>query len=254
MNAIQNNAYSKNWRTLGEQIGKPKSVLCVSAHWLTDGTQVTANEKPKTIHDFGGFPNELYQVQYPAPGNPPLARHVAELLELKINGMTDEWGLDHGAWSVLKHLYPEADVPVVQLSLDVNKSASAHVEIAQKLAPLRKEGVLILASGNVVHNLGLMNWMEDAPVPEWARRFDHTVAESIQSGNLDSLIHWETLTPDGARAHPSPDHYWPLIYAMALREKTDQISFPVTGFQHGSISMRAVIAGSSVRASAPEAI
>jgi 4,5-DOPA dioxygenase extradiol len=247
MNAIKNNAYSKNWRTLGEQIGKPKSVLCVSAHWLTEGTQVTANENPKTIHDFGGFPGDLYQVQYPAPGNPTLARHVAELLELKINGLTDEWGLDHGAWSVLKHLYPDADVPVVQLSLDVNKSASAHVAMAKKLAPLRKDGVLILASGNVVHNLGLMNWAEDAPVPEWARRFDQTVVESIQSDNLDSLIHWETLTPEGARAHPSPDHYWPLLYAMALREKTDQVSFPVTGFQHGSISMRAVIVGSSER-------
>lgn len=240
MNAIQNSGYSKAWRALGETLGKPKAVLCISAHWLTEGTQLTSNDKPKTIHDFGGFPDELYQVQYPAPGNPTLARHVADLLDLGKNALTQEWGLDHGAWSVLKHLYPEADVPVVQLSLDMKKSASAHVEMAKKLAPLRKEGVLILASGNVVHNLGLMNWVEDAPVPDWAKHFDQAVADSILSDNLNSLIRWETLTPEGARAHPTPDHYWPLLYVMALREKTDQVSFPVKGFQHATISMRAI--------------
>ena len=165
---------------------------------------------------------------------------MADLLDLRKNALTDEWGLDHGAWSVLRHLYPEADVPVVQLSLDVNKSASAHIELAKKLAPLRNEGVLILASGNVVHNLGLMNWAEDAPVPEWARNFDQVVADSIQLNKLESLIHWETLTPEGVRAHPTPDHFWPLLYAMALRENSDQVAFPVTGFQHATISMRAV--------------
>lgn len=245
MNAIKNNGYSKAWRSIGKQLGKPKSVLCVSAHWLTEGTQITSNEKPKTIHDFGGFPEELFQVQYPAPGDPSLAKLTAALLGVGEKALTEDWGLDHGAWSVLRHLYPQADVPVVQLSLDVNLSESAHVALAKKLAPLRNEGVLILASGNIVHNLRLLNWTDDAPVPEWAKEFDQAVEKAVGENNIDRLIHWNKLTPAADYAHPSPDHYWPFLYAIALRNSEDRISYPITGFQNSTISMRGVLISSN---------
>lgn len=241
MNAISDNVYSNTWRALGEKLGKPKAILCVSAHWLTEGTQITANEKPRTIYDFGGFPEALYKIQYPAPGDPKLARRTADLLGLGERALTEEWGLDHGAWSVLRHLYPNADVPVVQLSLDVNLSEEAHVSLAKKLAPLRDAGVLILASGNIVHNLRLLNWTDNAPVPAWAKEFDHAVEKTVGENNIDPLIHWNKLTPTALNAHPSPDHYWPFLYAMALRNFGDTVTFPITGFQNSTISMRAVL-------------
>lgn len=245
MNAVRDTRYSTAWRTLGESLGKPSAVLCISAHWLTQGTQITSNEKPKTIHDFGGFPEELFQVQYPAPGAPSLAKRSAALLGVGEKALTEEWGLDHGAWSVLRHLYPQADVPVVQLSLDVNLSESAHVALARRLAPLRNEGVLILASGNIVHNLRLLNWTENAPVPEWAKEFDQAVEKAVGENSMDRLIHWNKLTPTASHAHPSPDHYWPFLYAVALRNSGDKISYPITGFQNSTISMRGVLISSN---------
>ena len=240
MNAVRETPYSQAWRALGEKLGTPSAVLCISAHWLTQGTRITSNRNPRTIHDFGGFPEELFQVQYPAPGDPNLARRTAELLGLGKNALTEEWGLDHGAWSVLRRLYPSADVPVVQLSLDANRTEADHMALGQKLAPLRRENVLILASGNIVHNLRFLNWSDVGPVPEWAREFDQAVAHAVLENKPEKLIRWDLLTPTARQAHPSPDHFWPLLYAMGLREPSDQLTFPVEGFQNSTISMRAV--------------
>lgn len=243
MNAIEDSLFATAWEDLGRALGKPRAVLCVSAHWLTRGTFLTGNPRPRTIHDFGGFPPALHEVQYPAPGDPALAEKTAGLLGLGAGAVTDKWGLDHGAWSVLRRLYPAADVPVVQLSLDVALSAAGHWALAERLAPLREEDVLVLASGNTVHNLGEFSWAAEAPVPDWARQFDGAVAQALRGRDREALVAWESLTPQARRAHPTPDHYWPLLYAAALCRPGDALVFPVEGFQHGTIAMRAVRAG-----------
>ncbi|MBK7544335.1 MAG: 4,5-DOPA dioxygenase extradiol [Elusimicrobia bacterium] len=242
MNVVGDNAAARAWARLGRALGKPRAVLCVSAHWLTRGVFLTGNARPRTIHDFGGFPEALYQIQYPAPGDPALARRTAGLLGLGAGAVTDDWGLDHGAWGVLRGMYPGADVPVVQLSLDERRSERAHWDLGRRLGPLRREGVLIVASGNIVHNLGRIVWAEDAPVPDWARDFDAAVADAVRAGRGESLADWRSLTPTAGHAHPhpTPDHFWPLLYALALREGDEPVTFPVEGFQNGSISMRAV--------------
>lgn len=243
MNVVGDNPATRAWARLGRALGKPRAVLCVSAHWLTRGTFVTGNPRPRTIHDFGGFSEELYRVQYPAPGDPALARRTAALLGLGSSAVTEEWGLDHGAWGVLRGMYPDADVPVVQLSLDTTLTESDHAALARRLRDLRREGVLIAASGNVVHNLGRIVWAEEAPVPDWAAGFDKAAADALGAGDLDALAAWRSLTPTAALAHPTPDHWWPLLYAAALREKSEPLNFPVEGFQNGTISMRAVRIG-----------
>ncbi len=243
MNAIGETVYSKAWRKLGEDLGRPKAVLCISAHWLTQGSRLTAQKTPKTIHDFYGFPEALYHVRYPARGDRPLAARVADLLGLSSDALTEDWGLDHGAWSVLVHLFPKADVPVVQLSMDPNATPVDHVNLSQRLAPLRDEGVLILGSGNVVHNLGLLSADPQAPPPAWAIAFDRAVHESAVRGDLEALTRWESLTPDARLACPSLDHYLPFLYVLALRRPGEPASFPVEGFQHGTISMRSVRVG-----------
>lgn len=242
-NVVADNPVTRAWARLGGVLGKPRAVLCVSAHWLTRGTFLTGNLHPRTIHDFGGFPQELYDVQYPAPGDPALARRTAALLGLGSGAVTEEWGLDHGAWGVLRGMYPAADVPVVQLSLDAGLSESDHAAMARRLRELRRENILIVASGNVVHNLGRIVWSEDAPVPEWAATFDSVAAAALRRGDLDALVAWRSLTPTAPLAHPTLDHWWPLLYAAALREKGEPLSFPVEGFQNGTISMRAVRVG-----------
>jgi 4,5-DOPA dioxygenase extradiol len=244
MNAIEDNPWARAWSALGSTLPRPKAVLSISAHWYLPSTAVTAAPQPRTIHDFGGFPRELFGVQYPAPGAPALAKRVSELLAPIPVDMDEEWGLDHGTWSVLIHVFPEADIPVVQLGIDETRTASWHFEIAKRLAPLRDEGVLIMGSGNIVHNLHSYSWGERAAKPyEWAVRFETMAREQLLAGNFAPLIDYEALGRDAILAAPTPDHYLPLIYVLAQHRPGEEIHFPAEGFDGGSISMLAVRLG-----------
>lgn len=241
MNALAENAYTTAWRALGIAMPRPKAILSISAHWFVPGTGVTVSTSPRTIHDFGGFPAELYQVRYPAPGHPGLARRVQELLEPLPVQLDREWGLDHGTWSVLCHLYPDADVPVVQLSIDEARPAAFHFEIGRKLAPLRDEGVLIVGSGNIVHNLHTYGWGRHVIDPyDWAVVFEQRAKELMMAGDTRPLIEYETLGREAMLSVPTPDHYLPLLYVLGSRQQSDLITFPVEGVDGGSISMLAV--------------
>jgi 4,5-DOPA dioxygenase extradiol len=238
-NALENNPATKTWEKLGRDLPRPEAVLCVSAHWITPGTQVLASVKPKTIHDFQGFPQEMYQVQYPAPGAPKLAGELAG--ELKIPA-SEDWGLDHGTWSVLKHLYPKADVPVLQLSLDQGKTFGEHLELGRRLQPFREKGVLILGSGNLTHNLRQIVWDHDAKPVDWALEFDGKAQAALQE--RDEVF----LTDPGAwgkglfrQAHPTADHYVPLLYALGASTEGDRLTYPYEGFEYGTLSMRMVL-------------
>ena len=243
MNALERNRYTEVWRRLSESVSKPKAILSVSAHWYTRSTAVTAIESPRTIHDFGGFPQELFEVQYPAPGDPALAARVRELLA-PVNVQLDKtWGLDHGTWSVLVHAFPNADVPVVQLSIDGTQPPSFHYELAKKLAPLRDEGVLIVGSGNVVHNLGRIQWAEDAKPYDWAVRFNDKVRGCLAAHEHRSLIDYMTMGEDARLSVPTPDHYLPLLYAIAQQNQNEAISLPIDGIEFGSIGMLTVVLG-----------
>ena len=244
MNAVLQNSYTEAWRRIGETTPRPKAILSISAHWFVAGTGVTIATAPRTIHDFGGFPPELYQVQYPAPGDPDLARRVQTLLAPVVVKLDETWGLDHGTWSVLRHVYPDADVPVVQLSIDATKPASFHFEIGRKLASLREEGILIVASGNVVHNLHAYAWGRHAAEPyDWAVRFEDKAKQMILAGEHQSLVDYEALGPDAALAIPTPEHYLPLLYLIGAAQEGDIIRFPVEGIEGGSLSMLAVRIG-----------
>ncbi len=244
MNAVRRNAYTEAWAAIGEEIPQPRAVLCVSAHWYVSRTAVTANTAPRTIHDFGGFPPELYQVQYPAPGDPQLARRVRDLLSPLPVEFDEGWGLDHGTWSVLKHVYPRADVPVVQLSIDETKDARFHYEIGQRLAPLRGEGVLIAGSGNLVHNLHSYAWGRRAVPPyDWASRFERRARELLLAGDHGPLIAYENLGGDALLSIPTPDHYIPLLYVIGAGAEGEKVGFPAEGVDGGSISMLAVRVG-----------
>ncbi len=244
MNAVMNNNYTAGWRRMGKQTPKPKAILSISAHWFVPETGVTISTAPRTIHDFGGFPRELYQVQYPAPGDPELARRVKTLLEpLQVN-LDNSWGLDHGTWSVLRHVYPAADVPVVQLSIDETQPSSFHFEIGRKLAPLRDEGILIVGSGNLVHNLHTYAWGRHVPDPyDWAIRFENQAKEMMLAGEYKPLINYETLGPEASLSIPTPDHYLPLLYVIGTRQQGEVITFPIEGVDGGSISMLTVQVG-----------
>ena len=244
MNAIQQNAWTRSWTAIGEVLPRPKAILCVSAHWYLPATAVTAIERPRTIHDFGGFPPELYSVRYPAPGSPELAARVVQLLEPLDVAMDRSWGLDHGTWSVLMHVYPKADIPVVQLSIDEAKAASWHFETAKKLAPLRDEGVLIIGSGNLVHNLHTYSWGNRAVEPyDWAERFEALARRTLSSSDFVRLVDYESLGRDAMLSVPTPDHYLPLLYVLAQHRPNDVVSFPVEGFDGGSISMLGIRLG-----------
>lgn len=244
MNAVTNNSYTAAWRRIGEDLTKPKAILSISAHWYGPGTGVTMSSSPRTIHDFGGFPQELYRVQYPAPGAPELARRVQQLLRPLSVTLDDSWGLDHGTWSVLCHVYPQADIPVVQLSLDATQPASFHFEIGRRLAQLRDEGVLIAGSGNLVHNLRAYAWGRSLPEPyEWAMRFEAEARQLMRAGDIKPLIEYETLGPNSRLSIPTPDHYLPLLYVLGAMQPGDPVSFPVEGVDGGSISMLAVQVG-----------
>jgi 4,5-DOPA dioxygenase extradiol len=244
MNALTRNEYTEGWAAIGLRIPRPRAVLCVSAHWYLPGTAVTAMTTPRTIHDFGGFPPELYEVKYPAPGDPQLAGRVQELLAPVAVGLDNRWGLDHGTWSVLCHVFPDADIPVVQLSIDETQPAAFHYEVGKRLAPLRDEGVLVIGSGNVVHNLHAYAWGRRAVEPlDWAVRFEMLARELLLKGDDGPLVAYERLGRDGLLSAPTPDHYLPLLYVIALRRDDDEVTFPVEGFDGGSISMLSVQIG-----------
>jgi 4,5-DOPA dioxygenase extradiol len=244
MNAIGSNAWTEGWRRMGEDNPRPRSILSISAHWYLPGTAVTVNEAPRTIHDFGGFPAELYEVRYPAPGDPTLARRVEALLAPVDVGLDESWGLDHGTWSVLKHAYPAADVPVVQLAIDETKPASFHFDLGRRLAPLRDEGVLVVGSGNLVHNLHTYAWGRQSREPyDWAVRFEDAARRTMLSGEFGPLIEYESFGRDALLSIPTPDHYLPLLYVLGCHRKGDRIVFPVEGVDGGSISMLSVQVG-----------
>lgn len=242
MNAITDNRYAHEWSAIGRSVPKPKAVLAISAHWYIEYTAVTANEWPRTIHDFGGFPRELYEVQYPAPGDLELAKRVQKLLEPVTSVTLDEsWGFDHGTWSVLKHMFPNADVPVVQLSLDETKPPQYHYELGKRLAPLRDQGVMIVGSGNIVHNLHAYAWGRHPAEPfDWAARFDARVRELLQAHDDAPLVDYESLGRDAMLSAPTPDHYLPLVYLLGVRRPEDSVTFPIDGIDGGSISMLSV--------------
>lgn len=244
MNAIERNAYTVSWAALGKSIPKPKAIVCVSAHWYVEGTFVTAVNSPRTIHDFGGFPRELYEVQYPAPGDPSLAGRIQRLLSPVRVGLDLRWGLDHGTWSVLCHVFPDADIPVVQLSVDETQPPAFHFALAKCLAPLRDDDILVIGSGNLVHNLHAYAWGKHPVEPlDWAVRFERQARELMQLGDVAPLIEYETLGRDAMLAAPTPDHYLPLLYVLGLRRVDDPVTFPVEGFDGGSISMLSVQVG-----------
>ncbi len=242
MNAIEDNRYTRVWRRFGERAGRPRAILAVSAHWYGAGVKVTAMPTPRTIHDFGGFPDALFEMNYAAPGDPALAQRVRTLLAPMDIALDAAWGLDHGSWSVLVHAYPDADVPVVQLSLDATQPAPWHYELGRRLAPLRDEGVLVLGSGNIVHNLRRVEWRPDAPVFPWAARFDARVRQHIVDGAHPRLL--ADLDDDDARLSvPTPEHFLPLLYVLAVQRPGDVVTFPTEGIELGSIGMRSVALG-----------
>jgi 4,5-DOPA dioxygenase extradiol len=244
LNAITRNGYTSAWSRIGAQLPRPRAILSVSAHWYVPETAVTNTSTPRTIHDFGGFPPELYQVRYPAPGDPGLARRVQQLLGQSEVSLDESWGLDHGTWSVLKHVFPAADIPVVQLSIDETKPAALHFELGKKLAPLREDGVLFIGSGNIVHNLHTYAWGRHTPEPyDWAVRFEHAVRQLILTGDHEPLIDYESFGADADLSVPTPEHYLPLLYVLGTRQPADSVSFPVEGVDGGSISMLAVQLG-----------
>ena len=240
-NAIEDNEFSRSWAEAGSALPRPRAILCVSAHWETQGTYVTAMRKPKTIHDFYGFPQALFEMQYPAPGSQELARLVcASIHETEVR-LDQEWGLDHGAWSVLSRMFPAADIPVVQLSLDRGREAEAHYELARSLRALRKRGVLILGSGNIVHNLGRLVWQDTAY--DWAVEFDERVKRLIASGDHDAIIQYQRLGQAARLAVPTNEHFLPLLYILALQDGEDEVGFFADKVTLGSMSMRSVRIG-----------
>jgi 4,5-DOPA dioxygenase extradiol len=241
MNGIEDTVFARGWKTLGETLPRPAAILAISAHWLTKGTFVHIAEKPKTIHDFWGFPKELYDITYPCPGAPAYAKALQTLVS-KTRMETDlDWGIDHGTWIVLHRMFPLANIPVFQMSIDMSKSGQFHYELGRKLAALREKGVLIMGSGNIVHNLGRIDFNEDAKTFDWVEEFDTEAKMLIEKGDHASLINHEALGHAAALAIPTPDHYWPLLYALGLQEKNEAVSFPIEGITHGSISMRSVL-------------
>ncbi|WP_374402022.1 4,5-DOPA dioxygenase extradiol [Flavobacterium sp.] len=246
MNAIEDNIFSKRWQQMGKEIPTPKAVVVVSAHWLTKGTMVTAMPNPKTIHDFGGFPQALFDVQYPAPGSPELATEIQKLITNPAVELDHDWGLDHGTWSVVKHMYPNADIPVLQLSIDYYKPAAYHYELAKQLLSLRKKGILIIGSGNMVHNLRMVAW-DKLNEPEygfdWALEMNDIFKNKISNGFHKELIQYEKLHKAATLAIPTPDHYYPLLYILALQTDNDKVEFFNDKAVGGSLTMTSVKIG-----------
>jgi len=244
MNAIQDNEFTNEWKKIGLAMPTPKAILCISAHWETKGTFVTAMEKPKTIHDFGGFPQALFDVQYPAPGSIDLANEMHQSVTNTNVGLNQDWGLDHGTWSILKPMFPKANIPVLQLSIDYTKDAQYHYSLAKELNKLRSRGVLIIGSGNIIHNLGLVDWNK-LNVPnygyEWALEIREIINKNIIEGNHDALINYEKLNASAKLAIPSPAHYIPLLYVLALQQKNEAVTFFNDKAVGGSLTMTSII-------------
>ncbi len=243
MNGIEDNEFSARWKKMAKEIPAPKAVLVVSAHWLSSGTRITAMDFPKTIHDFGGFPQELFEVQYPAPGNPAIAAETKKLVKMTSIEEDHDWGLDHGTWTIVRHMYPEADIPVLQLSIDRNKGAKYHFELAKELAALRKKGVLIIGSGNMVHNLGMLAWdkiNEPGYGYDWALEINERFKKNISEGDFDPLINFGSLGPESRLAIPTPEHYIPLLYTLGLKKDEEQVSFFNDRAVAGSLTMTSV--------------
>ncbi|MCK9639735.1 MAG: 4,5-DOPA dioxygenase extradiol [Prolixibacteraceae bacterium] len=246
MNAIEENEFVSGWREAGKTIPRPSAILCISAHWETRGTFVTAMEKPRTIHDFGGFPQKLFDVQYPAPGSPELASNVKKISTKAEVGLDQKWGLDHGCWSVVKHLYPAADVPVIQMSLDYYQTPQAHYDLARELASLRKKGVLIIGSGNIVHNLGRTAWdklNEPGFAFDWATEANEKMKKFILNGDHKQLIDYKSHGKAFDLAIPTPEHYLPLLYVLALKEERETVSIFNDKAVAGSLTMTSVKIG-----------
>jgi 4,5-DOPA dioxygenase extradiol len=244
MNALLDNEWTRAWSALRRGLPKPKAILCVSAHWYLPGTAVTAMPSPRTIHDFGGFPPELFAFDYPAPGSPELARRVQSLLTHVPVALDERWGLDHGTWSVLCHVFPDADVPIVQLSIDETQPAAFHHDLGHRLAALRDEGVLVIGSGNLVHNLHAYAWGRHGVQPfDWAVRFEQQARKLMTEGDHDPLIAYESLGRDALLSAPTPDHYLPILYVLGTRRPGEPVSFPVEGIDGGSVSMLTVQVG-----------
>ena len=246
MNAIEENQFVQGFRNISREIPKPNAILCISAHWFTNGTFVTAMLNPKTIHDFYGFPKELFEVNYPAPGSPELARETAELLLPEIVEEDHSWGLDHGAWSVIRHLYPNAEMPVIQLSIDYSKPPQYHFDLAKKLQKLREKGILIIGSGNIVHNLRMIDWKNINTVGagwDWAVEAREKTNNWLLDGNFQNLIDYQRQGVALQTAVPSPDHYLPLIYSLGLKEKSENLSLFNDELIGGSLSMTSVRIG-----------
>ncbi len=240
MNAIEENEFVQGFRNVASEIPTPSAILCISAHWETRGTYVTAMKSPKTIHDFGGFPQALFDVQYPAPGNPELAENIKDLITKANVGLDQSWGIDHGAWTVIRHMYPEANIPVLEMSLDYYMSPQSHYELAAELAALRKKGVLIIGSGNIVHNLGAVDWRKMNEVGygyDWAREANDKAKELIINGNHKCLMNYRSLGAAFQKSIPTPEHYLPMIYTLGLQDKDDQVSFFNDKLIAGSLSM-----------------
>ncbi|MEO2062293.1 MAG: 4,5-DOPA dioxygenase extradiol [Christiangramia sp.] len=246
MNGIQDNEFSRRWTKMAKEIPTPRAVLVISAHWLSHGTRITSMDFPKTIHDFGGFPRELFAVQYPAPGSPVLAKQTQELVRSTQIEEDHDWGLDHGTWTVVRHMYPEADIPVLQLSIDLTKSARYHFELAKELFELRKRRVLIIGSGNMVHNLRMVAWNkieEPGYGYDWALEMNERFKKHILSGDFDKLIHYENLGHEAKLAIPTPEHYIPLLYSLGLKKENDEVTFFNDKAVAGSLTMTSVKIG-----------
>ena len=246
MNGIENNEFSQTWVKMGQQIVRPKAVLVISAHWLTRGTHITAMDEPKTIHDFGGFPQALFDVQYPAKGSPELAAATKSLITTTDVGLDHDWGLDHGTWTVVRHMYPDADIPVLQLSIDYGQPPQYHYELAKEITSLRKKGVLIIGSGNMVHNLRMVDWhklREPEYGYDWAIEMNTIFKQKIADGNHQDLINYQSLNKAAMLAIPTPDHYYPLLYTLGLQDKNDNISFFNDKLVGGSLNMTSVKIG-----------
>jgi 4,5-DOPA dioxygenase extradiol len=237
MNALEHNRHTDAWRAFAASIPKPTAILAISAHWYTRGIGVTAMDKPKTIHDFGGFPQALFDTQYPAPGDPALAKHVIALLKPLDVHLDQQWGLDHGTWSILVHMFPEADIPVVQLSIDGTRPPQFHYDVGKQLSALRDEGVLILGSGNVVHNLGMLKRSDQAMPYAWAIRFNDQVREHLHSRNHAPLINYESFGEAARLSIPTPEHYLPLLYILGLQRTDEALTILTDGIDLSSISM-----------------
>ena len=244
-NALESNAYTSGWRALGVSLPRPRAIVAVSAHWFTRGTFVTANVPPPTIHDFGGFQPELYKVSYPAPGSPALAAELVSLLApLPVREATD-WGLDHGTWSVLVHTYPQADIPIVQLSIDGTQPPEFHYAVGQALAALRRQGILVFGSGGVVHNLMRLARPGPGPTPAWAQEFDDWVRACVATGDHAALIDYASRGESAELSVPTPEHYLPLLYVLGTQQPGERVTVPISGFDLGSLSMTSFVVGAA---------